>query len=131
MGMTSQQMPGEREPRDIAYLQDMRRPGMTIYDGRGGSLALDLSSRETLWLADACHRLVTGAIPPGASAIKVRAAEKSYLLSSCVSTLAEAEVRIVNLFEPAERVTLSHDMARMIASLVERILLARPHPTLS
>jgi hypothetical protein len=54
---------------------------MTICDGRGGSLGLDLDCLELKALAFACHCLLDDLAPPGVSVIKVTAGEQVYLLT--------------------------------------------------
>lgn len=93
--------------------------GLTIADGDGGHLALDLRCGELRWLADACRRLVSGALPQGASAIKVRAAEKCYLLNTAPAADGVARITILNLFDPGERVALTRDVASVVAALIE------------
>lgn len=96
-----------------------RGAGLTIADGGGGHLALDLRCGELRWLADACRRLMSGALPQGASAIKVRAAEKCYLVNSATAADGGPRITIVNLFDPGERVALTSDVAAVVAALIE------------
>lgn len=117
---------------------------MTICDGNGGTLSLDLTCSETGWLADACRRLLSGSVPRGASAIKVHASEKCYMLTrhtdgadgSNGSNGADGadgagdsdgeEIHIVNLFDPAEHIALAHDIAWLVISLLERVVPLQP-----
>lgn len=96
-------------------LQSEERCGMTILDGHGGALVLDLSRPELHLLGDACGRLLAGDVPRHASVIKVRCGEHCYILSR----QSEDTLRIVNFFDPAERVILGLDLARIVAGMLE------------
>lgn len=102
-----------------------RRPALTVLDGRGGALSLDLAAGELRWLVDACRRMLRGAAPAGASALKVRAAEKWYLVSSAItdpSTATPRDVTIANLYDPGETVTLASDLAEMLATMIDEAI---------
>ena len=102
-----------------------RHPGMTIIDGRGGSLTLDLARPELHWLAEACERLADGNLPPNASVLKVHAAGQVYLLARHSHADHAPEISISNLFDPGERVVLTEDTARLATNLI-RLVLAEP-----
>jgi len=92
--------------------------GMTICDGRGGALTLDLASPEVGSLADACRRLMGCHLPPGASVLKVSTAGGVYLLST--HARADGGLQISNLYDPAERIVLTRDLAEIVVALLER-----------
>jgi hypothetical protein len=96
--------------------------GMTICDGRGGALSLDLSRGELRWLVDGCRSLIAGAVPPGASMLKVHAGNTVYLLNYRSPVDDAAELQITDLYDPTQRVVLPPHLAEMIAALVERFL---------
>jgi hypothetical protein len=103
---------------------------MTICDGRGGSLVLDLASPHLRWLVDAIGRLVSDQLPAGACLLKVFAAEHVYLLRRSVTANSGPEIQITNLFDPAEQVVLSQMLAEMVARLGEEALRRRVAPAL-
>jgi hypothetical protein len=98
---------------------------MTICDGLGGSLGLDLDCRELEALAFACHCLLDGAAPPGASLIKVTAGDQIYLVSRSKSPGDSICLQIASLYEPDARVQLTAEMARLVVALVEEGLVSR------
>lgn len=109
-------------PAEVAEFAQVGDPNMTIYDGKGGLLCLDVTNGELRWFVDACRRLLTGTIPNGASAIKVRAADKCYLLNRHTTDDGATDLQIVNLFDPTERVSLTFDLAGLVSSLLEQTL---------
>src|SRR5258708_1563105 len=100
-------------------------PALTVLDGQGGALSLDLSCGELQWLVDACRRLLQGALPRGASAFKVRAAERCFLVSrvACDDAAGASEreprLTIADLFDPGASVTLPLELAAVVTSLIE------------
>jgi hypothetical protein len=98
---------------------------MTICDGRGGSLGLDLDCLELEALAFACHCLLDDLAPPGASVIKVTAGEQVYLVSRPRPAGDLVCLQIASLYEPGERVQLAPDMALLVVALVEQGLASR------
>jgi hypothetical protein len=94
------------------------RRGMMIYDGCGGKLWLDLSCGALWWLADACRRLISQDMPPGASMLKVSVASQVYLVSRAVDSDNSVRIRVANVFDPGERVALSCDLAEMVVALI-------------
>ena len=113
-------------PQEAAAAIAARRgPAITVLDGCGGALSVDLSSSEVRWLADACHCLLHGALPQGASALKVRTAEKCYLVSRRANTRSTddaCDITIANLFDPGESVTLPSGLASLVTALIEASL---------
>src|SRR5262245_9926588 len=104
---------------------DQAHPVLTICDGRGGTLVLDLASPHLGWLVDAIGRLVSDQLPAGACLLKVFAAEQVYLLRRSTTAKGETEVQVTNLFDPAEQVVLSALLAEIVASLGEEALRRR------
>lgn len=103
-----------------------RGPALTVLDGRGGALTLDLATTELRWLADACRRLLGGAMPLGASTLKVRAAEKCYLVSRRrPAPESDWGVTIANLYDSGESVTLASDLADVLASMIDEAIQRR------
>src|SRR5262249_42069296 len=98
---------------------------MTICDGLGGSLDLDLDCRELEALILACHCLLDGMAPPGASLIKVTAGDEVYLVSVPKSAGEAVYLQIASLYEPTERVQLNRDLAQLVVALIEQGLLSR------
>lgn len=112
---------------------ERERQVMMVCDSRGGTLALDLSCPELRWLVDAYRYLVGGAMPMGAGLLKVQTGEKVYWLSRRTSAdragRVGEEIRIANLYDPAEEVRLSRDLADLVADMVERLCAwERPAP---
>ncbi len=105
-----------------AEVLELPRRGMTICDGQGGTLTLDLTRKELRWLVFACRRLLAGSVPPGASMLKVDAGNTVYLLSCLPHADGEAEIRIADLYDPTQRAILPRDLAEMMAALLERLL---------
>jgi hypothetical protein len=98
---------------------------MTICDGLGGALDLDLDCRELEALTFACHCLLDGMAPPGASLIKVTAGDAVYLVSHPKPTSDSVCLQIVSLYQPTECVLLSCDLAQLVVALIEQGLLSR------
>jgi hypothetical protein len=98
---------------------------MTICDGLGGSIGFDLDCPELAALAFACHCLLDGMAPPGASLIKVTAGDQVYLVSRPKLAEDAACLEIASLYEPGSRVRLTPDMALLVVALVEQGLLNR------
>lgn len=111
----------EALPRAVEVPSPLR-PGMTICDGWGGALTLDLSRGELRWLVYACRSLIAGTVPPGASMLKVHAGNTVYLLNYHSRADGEAEMQITDLYDPTQQVVLPRDLAEMIAALVEQFL---------
>jgi hypothetical protein len=101
---------------------------LTICDGLGGSLGLDLDCRELEALTFACHHLLDGIAPPGASLLKVTAGEQVYLVSRPKPSDEVICLEIASLYEPNERIQLTPDLARIVVALVEQGLLHRHGP---
>lgn len=114
--------------RATAVVADARR-GMMIFDGCGGKLRLDLSCGALWWLADACRRLMSQAMPPGASMLKVSVASQVYLVSRGATSDGSAQIRVANVFDPSERIALSCDLAEMVVALIEQAAEQRSHQT--
>jgi hypothetical protein len=102
---------------------------MTICDGLGGSLGLDLDCRELEALTFACHCLLDDMAPPGASLMKVTAGEQVYLVSRPQPSDSAICLEIASLYEPDARIQLTPDMARLVVALVEQGLISRHSPT--
>lgn len=98
---------------------------MTICDGLGGSLGLDLDCLELEALTFACHCLLDDVAPPGASLIKVTAGDQVYLVSRPKPADGLICLEIASLYDPGERVQLTPDMARLVVALVEQGLTTR------
>lgn len=104
----------------------MRASGITIVDGHGGSLDLDLSQPDLHWLADACERLAGGELPPNAGVLKVHAAGQVYLLARRTRADQAPEISISSLFGPGERVVLTDDIAHLVTLLIRLARAAHP-----
>jgi hypothetical protein len=102
---------------------------MTICDGLGGSLGLDLDCRELEALTFACHCLLDEMAPPGASLMKVTAGEQVYLVSRPQPSDSAICLEIASLYEPDARIRLTPDMARLVVALVEQGLISHHSPT--
>jgi hypothetical protein len=98
---------------------------ITICDGLGGSLGLDLDCRELEALAFACHCLLDDMAPPGASLIKVTAGNHVYLVSRPKAQGEQIHLQITSLYEPEEHIQLTPDMAALVIALVEQGLVSR------
>ena len=112
----------------------MRGPAPARTDGRGGALALDPASDNLHWLADACRRLLRGPMPLGASALKVRADEKCYLVSRRPQSHEPESawnLTIANLYDSGESVTLASDPAEVLASMIDEAILRRERALVS
>jgi hypothetical protein len=109
-------------PSGAAEVLELRRQGMTICDGQGGTLTLDLTRKELRWLVFACRRLLAGTVPPGASMLKVDIGITVYLLSCLPHADGAAEIRIADLYDPTQRAILPRDLAEIMAALLEQLL---------
>ncbi|HLZ22395.1 MAG TPA: hypothetical protein VKQ30_09755 [Ktedonobacterales bacterium] len=105
--------------------EESRPRRMTICDGEDGMLTLDLRYEDIHWLVDACRRLASDHSPHDSGMLKVSATGTTYLVSVVRNPGKRTAVRIVNLFDPVERVELSDDLIGVIAGLVEEF----PHTT--
>jgi len=98
---------------------------ITICDGFGGSLGFDLDCRDLEALTFACHSLLDGIAPPGASFMKVTAGEQVYLVSRPEPTDDAICLEIASLYERGARIQLTQDMARLVLALVEQGIISR------
>lgn len=114
---------GIREQIPLAPLAPPQRSGahggMTILDGHGGALALDLATIEPDMLSDACQRLLTGDVPHGACVIKVCFGDHCYVLSRRGSQHGSDILAITKLFDPGEHVALDLDLAWIVMGLLD------------
>lgn len=108
-----------------------RSRALSLVDGAGGRLTLQLTREERRALVEACRRVVGGSIPPGASMIKLCASGgEVYLVSSRLAPGGQRTLRIANLYDPAEAVSLPcapDAQADTVMALVERMLGSRAH----
>ena len=118
MGETTEVASGGTVTRESAGKRS-RPQRMTICDGEDGMLTLDLRYEDIHWLVDACRRLATGNTPQKGGMLKVNANGTIYLVSAVRNTSNRVAVRIVNLYDPAERVELSDDLVSVVAGLIE------------
>lgn len=88
-------------------------------------LTLDLHYDDIHWLVDACRQLAADGALRNGGMLKVQANGTIYLVSAVKGSSNRAVVRIVNLYDPAERVELSEDLIRVVAGLVEEFRGAR------
>lgn len=108
----------ENARADISPGATSRPRRMIICDGYEGMLTLDLRFQDTHWLIDACRQLATGSTPPNAGIMKVSANGTIYLVSAPRSRRDGVVARIVNMYDPSERVDLSDDLIRIVAGLI-------------
>src|SRR5262245_29407606 len=102
-GQELQAVPAGRMPEPAGK----QRNGMIVTDGVGGHLPLDLTSRELLWLAEACRQLAGEASPPWATMLKVHCAGAVYLVKRHEIAGGDREIEITNMADPSQRVRLS------------------------
>jgi hypothetical protein len=109
-------------PARVDFVEELRahglQRGMTIADGRGGALWLDLASPGISRLAEALLRLMSGRVPPGATVLKVTVGAEVYLASWREGGDGEEMLQLAKLFDPGERVALSRTTAETVASLL-------------
>ena len=104
----------------LHYADEQSHPRrMTICDGEEGMLTLDLRYEDIHWLVDACQRLAADGAPRNGGMLKVQANGTIYLVSAVRNAGKRVVVRIVNLYDPSERVELSDDLIRVVAGLIE------------
>ncbi len=110
------------QPRGRVQDTGKQSNGMIVTDGMGGHLALDLSSPELRWLAEACRQLTGEASPSWTTMLKVHCAGTVYLVMRHEPASGDREIEITSMADPAEHVRLSRDLAQLVASLIERSL---------
>lgn len=111
----------ESEPRDSAdkdTLWDEAHRQLTISDGQGGLLSLNLSQPGLDDLADACNALLMGTLPPGACLMRVWAGDDTYLLRRVKH--APTRIGIMRLGASAQEISLTEDVLKMVTELIEQ-----------
>src|SRR5258708_34444633 len=94
-------------PAHVDFAEELRahglQRGMTIADGRGGALWLDLASPGIGRLAEALLRLMSGQVPPGAPVLKVTVGAEGYLASWREGGDGEGALQLAELLSPGGR----------------------------
>jgi hypothetical protein len=91
---------------------------VTISDGLGGVLSLDLTAQGLDELARACNALLTGAVPPGACLMRVWVGGDTYLIRRVKR--APTSIGITCLGAQPQEVSLSEDAISLLIRLLER-----------
>lgn len=94
-------------------------PGMTIFDGVGGVIALALSPGELGRFVEAYRWLAANTLDGGVGTIKVALGAKTYLLHRRPMAGNNMVLRIMNMYDPGEQVVLSSDLAQVVLTLLE------------
>ena len=121
---TAGRVPQEWQGDSIAGVQ---RRYVTISDGLGGILHLDLLRPGLDDLARACNALLAGMpLPPGACLMRVAAGDDTYLLRRVKA--APTSIGILRLVAQGQGVSLNEDVLRLVMGLIERTRHLRPSP---
>jgi len=97
---------------------DLQYRQVTISDGLGGVLSLDLTAPGLDELARACKALLTGALPPGACLMRVWVGDDTYVLRRVKR--APTSIGISRLGAQAQEVSLAEDVLQLVVGLLER-----------
>lgn len=97
-------------------LLDWRGMQMTITDGQGGILQLDLSQPGLDELSSACDALLSGKLPSGAFLMRVWAGEETYLLRRVKH--APSSIGITRLGAQTQEVSLAEDVLRLVTGVI-------------
>jgi len=97
---------------------DHQHRHLTISDGLGGVLSLELTTPDLDELARACKALLTGALPPGACLMRVWVGDETYLLRRVKR--APNSIGITRLGAQTQEVSLSEDVLLLVVGLLER-----------
>jgi hypothetical protein len=95
---------------------------LTVTDGQGHVLALNLGAPNLDALAEACRLIARGPLPSGASTISVRVGRDVYVLSWHTNPAGVPDIEIAQLFQPGCWLHLAPDMVVLFASLIEERL---------
>ena len=125
--MTAQQAAENipQEWNDDDSICDVQRRFVTISDGLGGILHLDLLRPGLDDLARACKALLAGMpLPPGACLMRVSAGEDTYLLRRVKA--APTSIGILRMGVQRQSVSLNEDVLRLVIGLIEQTRHRRP-----
>jgi len=111
-GNASQEVTNEDAMYDLRYRQ------VTISDGMGGVLTFDLTAPGLDELARAFTALLTGALPPGACLLRVRAGDDTYLLRRVKR--APNSIGISRLGAQTREISLSEDVLQLVTAIFEQ-----------
>lgn len=102
---------------DDEQLYNARHPQMTICDGQGGVLSLDLTQPGLDELAHAFNALLESKLPPGACLLQVLAGSDIYLLRRVKR--APTTIGITRMGAQAQEVSLTEDVLLIVTRLLE------------
>jgi hypothetical protein len=91
---------------------------LTISDGQGGVLSLDLTQPGLDALAHTCEALLRGTLPPGACLMRVVVGEDTYLLRRVKQT--PDSIGISRLGAPHQDVSLTADVLRLVVGVIQQ-----------
>jgi hypothetical protein len=97
---------------------DLQYRHVTISDGLGGVLSLDLTAQGLDELALACKALLTGALPPGACLIRVWVGDETFMVRRVKR--APNSIGIIRLGAQTQEVSLAGDVLQLVVGLLER-----------
>lgn len=97
---------------------------MTISDGQGGILQLDLSQPGLDELTRACDALLTGKLPSGACLMRVWAGDDTYLLRRVKHS--PASIGITRLGAQTQEISLAEDVLQLVTRVIEQTRMLRP-----
>lgn len=126
---------GSQESQESQDLVDVHAGGaitlrqtrmITILDGLGGALSLNLTQPGLDALAHACNALLLDTLPPGACLLSVRVGDDMYLLRRVIDP--PAFIGITRVGARAQEVALSETVVRLVAGLVEQTAHLRARP---
>jgi hypothetical protein len=99
-------------------ISDLQYCHVTICDGLGGVLSVDLTTPGLDELARACKALLTGALPPGACLMRVWVGDETYMLRRVKR--APNSIGIIRLGAQSQEVSLADDVLLLVVGLLER-----------
>lgn len=103
---------------DDDLISDLQHRHVTICDGLGGVLSLDLTTPGLDELALACKALLTGTLPPGACLMCVQVGNETYMLRRVKR--APNSIGVTRLGAQTQEVSLADDVLRLVVGLLER-----------
>lgn len=105
---------------DDTHICDLHHPRITICDGLGGLLHLDLTQPGLDELAHACTALLAATLAPGSCMIRVWVGDDTFQLRQATrAPITIGITRITRLETEARGLALSEDVLRLVIQLLD------------